>query len=122
MMAMFLRNVELSPTYKTLQSRRPLLFILNTVRVPNITFCLFVHRKHSYKHLQSVLLRVGVTRDDMTGSSSDDWILLAFRLQPLNHNHNAIAIPHTLQSLFTLIFSLLICIHNLLLSLRAALH
>jgi hypothetical protein len=58
----------------------------------------------------------------MTGSSSDDWILLALRLQPLliTLNHNAIAIPHTLQSLFTLNFSVLICIHNSLLSLRAA--
>jgi hypothetical protein len=37
----------------------------------------------------------------MTGSSSDDWILLALRLQPLSItlNHNAIAILHTLQSL-----------------------
>jgi hypothetical protein len=33
----------------------------------------------------------------MTGSSSDDWILLALRLQPLlvTLNHNAITIPHT---------------------------
>jgi hypothetical protein len=48
----------------------------------------------------------GGTRDEMTGSSSDDWILLALRLQLLSitRNYNAIAIPHTLQSLFTLIF------------------
>jgi hypothetical protein len=33
----------------------------------------------------------------MTGSSSDDWILLALRLRPLliTLNPNAIAIPHT---------------------------
>jgi hypothetical protein len=44
--------------------------------------------------------------DEMTGSSSHDWILLAFRLQPLliTLNHNAIAIPHTLQLLHTLSF------------------
>jgi hypothetical protein len=43
------------------------------------------------------------TRDEMTGSSSDDWILLALQLQPLliTFNHNAIAIPHTLQLLHT---------------------
>jgi hypothetical protein len=34
----------------------------------------------------------------MTGSSSDDWILLALRLQPLliTRKHNTVAIPHTL--------------------------
>jgi hypothetical protein len=39
------------------------------------------------------------------GSSSDDWILLAAQLQPLLITliHSAIAIPHILQSLFTLI-------------------
>jgi hypothetical protein len=33
----------------------------------------------------------------MTGSSSDDWISLAFQLQPLSVtlNHNIIAISHT---------------------------
>jgi hypothetical protein len=47
------------------------------------------------------------TRDEMTGSSSDDWILLAVRLQPflITLNHNTIAILHILQSLFTVIFS-----------------
>jgi hypothetical protein len=36
----------------------------------------------------------------MTGSSSDDWILLALWLQPLviTLTYSAIAIPHTLQS------------------------
>jgi hypothetical protein len=35
----------------------------------------------------------------MTGSSSDDWILLALRLQSIliTHNHNTIAILYTLQ-------------------------
>jgi hypothetical protein len=39
----------------------------------------------------------------MTDSSSDDWILLALRLQSLliTLNHNAFAILHTLQSLHT---------------------
>jgi hypothetical protein len=39
----------------------------------------------------------GVTHDVMTGSSSDDCILLALRLQPLliTLNRNTIAIPHT---------------------------
>jgi hypothetical protein len=39
----------------------------------------------------------------MTGSSSDDWILLVLRLQPLliTLSHNSIAILHILQSLFT---------------------
>jgi hypothetical protein len=55
-----------------------------------------------------VLSRVRGTR---TGSSSDDWILLVLRVQPLliTLNHNAIAVLHTLQSL-TLIFSVQICI------------
>jgi hypothetical protein len=59
------------------------------------------------------------TRDEMTGSSSDDWILLTLQLQPpvITPSHNLIAISHTLQSLFTLIFSVLICIHSSLLSL-----
>jgi hypothetical protein len=41
----------------------------------------------------------------MTGSSSDDWILLADQLQPLliTIHHSAIAIPHTLQSLHVVI-------------------
>jgi hypothetical protein len=41
----------------------------------------------------------------MMGSSSDDWILLAVRLQPLlvTLTHSAIAIPHTLQSLHIVI-------------------
>jgi hypothetical protein len=48
---------------------------------------------------------MGGTRDEMTGSSSDDSILLALWLQSLliTFNHNTIAISHTLQSLFTLI-------------------
>jgi hypothetical protein len=37
---------------------------------------------------------MGGTRDEMTGSSSEDWILLVLRLQPLlitvSHNKNAI--------------------------------
>jgi hypothetical protein len=42
----------------------------------------------------------GGTRDEMMGSSSDDWILLALLLQPLVITliHSAIAIPHILQS------------------------
>jgi hypothetical protein len=43
------------------------------------------------------------TRDEMTDSSLDDWILLAVQLQPLliTLNHNTIAIRHTnLLSLF----------------------
>jgi hypothetical protein len=57
---------------------------------------------------------VRCTGDGMTGSSSDDSILLAVRLQPLliTLNHNAIAILNILQSLFILISSVLICIHN----------
>jgi hypothetical protein len=53
-----------------------------------------------------VTCRVG-TRNEMTGSSSDDWILLAVWLQPflITLNHNPIAIPHSLQSLFTLTHS-----------------
>jgi hypothetical protein len=44
-------------------------------------------KKKQYSHVY------GGTRDDMTGSSSDDWILLAVRLQPLliTLNHNTIA-------------------------------
>jgi hypothetical protein len=40
---------------------------------------------------------------EMTGSHSNDWILLELRLQPvlITLNHNAIAILHTLQSLHT---------------------
>jgi hypothetical protein len=36
----------------------------------------------------------------MTGFSSDGWILLALRLQPLlmTLNHNTIAVPHTSSS------------------------
>jgi hypothetical protein len=39
----------------------------------------------------------------MTGSSSDDWILLALWLQPLviTLTHSDIAIPHNLPLLFT---------------------
>jgi hypothetical protein len=39
----------------------------------------------------------GGTRDEMTGSSPDDWILLAVRLQPLliTLDHNTVAISHT---------------------------
>jgi hypothetical protein len=59
----------------------------------------------------------------MTGSSSDDWILVAVRLQPLliTLSHSSVAILHILQSLFTLYFSVLIWIQNSLLSLRAEL-
>jgi hypothetical protein len=60
------------------------------------------------EYLRCTCCRINVTivtctRDEMTGSSSDDWILLALRLQPLliTLNHNAIAIPHTLQSRHT---------------------
>jgi hypothetical protein len=39
------------------------------------------------------------TCDEMTGSSSDDWILLELRLQPLliTLTYSAIAYSHTLQ-------------------------
>jgi hypothetical protein len=45
----------------------------------------------------------GGTHEGMTGSSSDDWILLALWLQPLliTLTYNAVAIPHILQSLHT---------------------
>jgi hypothetical protein len=51
----------------------------------------------------------GGTRDEMTGSSSDDWILLALWLQPLliTLSHNTIAIPHIVETLLTLILSVL---------------
>jgi hypothetical protein len=53
-------------------------------------------------HLSNVniVTCTGGTRDEMTGSSSDDWILLALWLQPLliTLHHNPITIPHTLQS------------------------
>jgi hypothetical protein len=64
-------------------------------------------------HLHVVL----VTK--MTGSSSDDWILLALRLQPLSIalNHNAIAILHILQSLHTNPHSLLTIVFTTTLSL-----
>jgi hypothetical protein len=64
---------------------------------------------------------MGGTHDKMMGSSSDDWILLSLRLQPLliMHSHNTNAIPHTLQMLLTLVRSVLICIRN---SLIAELH
>jgi hypothetical protein len=48
-----------------------------------------------------ILSRVwGVHMTIMTGSSSDDWILLAVWLQPLviTLTYSAITIPHTLQS------------------------
>jgi hypothetical protein len=53
--------------------------------------------------IQIIITCTGGTRDEMTGSSSDDWILLALLLQPLliTLNHNTIAIPHTLQLLHT---------------------
>jgi hypothetical protein len=55
----------------------------------------------------------------MTGSSSDDWILLALRLQPLliTLNHKAIAIPHTLQSPHTNPLSLFPIVSTMTLSL-----
>jgi hypothetical protein len=56
------------------------------------------------KILVIVLSRVrGVHVTIMTGSSSDDWILLALRLQVhlITLNYNAIPIIHTLQSLHT---------------------
>jgi hypothetical protein len=42
----------------------------------------------------------GGTRHEMMVSSSDDWILLAVRLQPLliTIHHSTIVIPHILQS------------------------
>jgi hypothetical protein len=64
-----------------------------------ITLSLLDRRSHV-----SILSRVGwLLVTIMTGSSSDDWILLAFRLQHLliTLNHYAIAMPHTLQSLHT---------------------
>jgi hypothetical protein len=50
----------------------------------------------------------GVHVTKWRGSSSDDWILLAVRLQPLliTLSHNTIAILQTLQSLHTNTFSL----------------
>jgi hypothetical protein len=56
----------------------------------------------------------GGTRDGMTGSSSDDWILLSLRLQPLliTIGHHTIVIPHILQMLLTLVHSVLIGIHT----------
>jgi hypothetical protein len=52
---------------------------------------------------KSIVTCTGGSRDEMIGSSSDDWILLALLLHPLSitFNHNAIAIPHTFQSLHT---------------------
>jgi hypothetical protein len=57
------------------------------------------------KLVDSTRYIVTCTRDEMTGSSSDDWILLALWLQPflITLTYNAIAIPHTLQSLSTLV-------------------
>jgi hypothetical protein len=48
----------------------------------------------------SIVTCTGGTRDGMTGSSSDDWILSALWLQPLliTLTYSAIAIPHTLHS------------------------
>jgi hypothetical protein len=78
---------------------------------------------------QNILSRVQKgTHDGMTGSSSDDWILLALWLQPLlvTLSHNPITIPHILQSLHTNPHSLfppvittLATLHKLL---KAALH
>jgi hypothetical protein len=55
----------------------------------------------------------------MTGSSLDDWILLALRLQPLliTLKKNAIDIPHTLQTLHTNPLSLFALISTMTLSL-----
>jgi hypothetical protein len=52
---------------------------------------------------ENIVACTGGTRDGMTGSSSDDWILLALWLQPLvvTLHHSAIAVPHTLHSLHT---------------------
>jgi hypothetical protein len=52
------------------------------------------------------------------GSSSEDWILLSLRLQPLviTLNHNTNAIPHILHFLLTLVQSVLICTHNSLIA------
>jgi hypothetical protein len=56
----------------------------------------------------------GGTRDEMTGSSSVDWILLSLRLQPflITLSHNTNDIPYILQMLLTLVHPVLICIHN----------
>jgi hypothetical protein len=61
----------------------------------------------------------GVQVTKMTGSTSEDWILLSLQLQPLliTLSHNTNAIPHILQMLLTLVHSVLICIHNSLISL-----
>jgi hypothetical protein len=67
-----------------------------------------------------ILRRVrGVLVTIMTGSSSNDWILLALRLQPLliTLNHNTIAIPHTTQSLHTNPLSLFPLVSTITLSL-----
>jgi hypothetical protein len=63
------------------------------------------------------------TCGEMTGSSSDDWILLTLWIQPLliTLSHNTVVILHILQTILTLIFSVLTCIHNSLLLLRALL-
>jgi hypothetical protein len=70
----------------------------------------------------------GGTRDEMTGSSSDDWILLALWLHPLlvTLSHNPVAILHILQllhtnpySLFPPVITTLVTLHKLL---KAALH
>jgi hypothetical protein len=59
---------------------------------------------------------VHVTKND--GSSSDHWILLALRLQPLliTLSHHTTTIPHILQTLLTLIFAVVIYIHNSLIA------
>jgi hypothetical protein len=58
--------------------------------------------------MEHIVSCTGSTRDEISGSSSDDWILLALWLQPLviTVTHSAIAIPHILQSLFTLIHTI----------------
>jgi hypothetical protein len=67
--------------------------------------CYFAHRFAIYNGIYTITyiychVYEG-TRDVMTGSSSDDWILLALRLQSLliTLNLNTIAIRQTLQSL-----------------------
>jgi hypothetical protein len=77
----------------------------DTLYRKNVTYKLILIQ--TYKNFNQIYCHVygGVHVTEMTGSSSDDWILLSVRLQPLliTLSHNTIAIPHTLQSLFTLI-------------------
>jgi hypothetical protein len=54
----------------------------------------------SYFHCRNMIpITIRHTRDEMTGPSSDDWILLSLRLQPLltTLSDNTIAISHPLN-------------------------